>query len=62
MTPADLRFAEENWKAQRRIAEQARLHRNALFHEAILAGWTHARIAEATGLSRARVGQLAPKR
>lgn len=30
-----------------------------LIRQALAEGWTHAQIAEATGLSRARVGQIA---
>lgn len=33
--------------------------RNALVHQAIAEGWTHAQIAHATGLTRSRVGQIA---
>ena len=40
-------------------SEDARQERNRLVLEALQAGWTHARIAEATGLTRGRVGQIA---
>jgi DNA-directed RNA polymerase specialized sigma24 family protein len=35
--------------------------RNELVRQALAEGWTHAQIAEATGLQRARIGQLASK-
>jgi hypothetical protein len=35
--------------------------RNALILEALDAGWTHAQIAKATGMTRSRVGQLAKR-
>jgi len=39
-----------------RALEEAR---SPLIRDALAEGWTHARIAEATGLTRARVGQIA---
>jgi hypothetical protein len=58
-TAAELRKAEAAHQAAFRRYEQARERRNAAVHRAIAAGWSHARIAEATGLTRARVGQIA---
>jgi len=42
--------------------EAAREARNAGVREALAEGWTHAQIAEATGLTRGRIGQLATSR
>jgi hypothetical protein len=40
-------------------AERLRLERDELIVEALKAGVTHAKIAEATGLTRGRIGQFA---
>jgi DNA-binding NarL/FixJ family response regulator len=47
-----------------RLAEIAELEpeRDRLIRRALADGWTHAQIAETTGLSRSRIGQLALKR
>lgn len=55
----ELRKAEARYQRAFRRAEDARLQRNQLVREAVATGWTHARIAEATGLTRTRVGQIA---
>lgn len=57
-TTADLHRAEHRYRRASARAEEAREHRNALVLAALAAGWTHAAIAEATGLSRGRVGQI----
>lgn len=59
MTPQELRKAEAAYQAAVRRSEAKREARNAAVHQALSEGWTHARIAEATGLTRGRVGQLA---
>jgi hypothetical protein len=59
MTPGELRKAEAAYRAASRRFEKAREKRNATIRQAIAEGWTHARIAEATGLTRSRVGQIA---
>ena len=59
MTANELRKAEAAHQAAFRRAEEAREHRNKVVREAISEGWTHAKIAEATGLTRSRVGQIA---
>ncbi len=59
MTPSELRKAEARYQRAASRAEDARQERNRLVREALQAGWTHARIAEATGLTRGRVGQIA---
>ena len=44
--------------------EALRMHeekRNALVRAALAAGWTHAQISEATGLTRGRIGQIAQR-
>jgi hypothetical protein len=62
MTADELRKAEARFQRAYRRSEQAREERNAAVRAAIEAGWSHARIAEATGLTRARVGQIALQR
>jgi DNA-binding NarL/FixJ family response regulator len=58
MTPDDLQKAEARYQRAFRRAEEARTERNRLILAALAAGWTHARIAEATGMSRGRVSQI----
>lgn len=60
VTKRKLEQAEATYRAAALRAEQNRQRRNALVGEAIAEGWTHARIADATGLARSRVSQLAP--
>lgn len=62
MTTDTLRKTEARYQRATRRSEQAREARNAAVREALSAGWTHARIAEATGLTRGRVGQIAMTR
>lgn len=52
LAEADYREAQERTDALRRV-------RNDVVRQALQQGWTHAQIAEATGLTRGRVGQLA---
>jgi hypothetical protein len=52
----DLEFCYRHVQGQ---ADVAREERNAGIREALESGWTHAQIAEATGLTRGRIGQLA---
>jgi DNA-directed RNA polymerase specialized sigma24 family protein len=59
MTPENLRKAEARYQRAFRASEEAREARNAAVRAALLEGWTHARVAEATGMTRGRVGQLA---
>jgi len=59
MTTDQLRQAEAHYQRASRVAEEARQERNRLICEALTAGWTHARIAEAIGLSRGRISQFA---
>lgn len=59
MTAEELRKAEARFRRAFARSEELRRERNALILEALDAGWTHARIAEATGMTRSRVGQLA---
>jgi hypothetical protein len=58
VTAAELRKAEAAYQAASRRSEDARARRNEVVREALAAGWTHARIAEATGLTRGRIGQI----
>lgn len=56
---SQLREIEATYQRAARFAETARKARNSLVRKALDEGWTHAQIAEATGLTRARVGQIA---
>jgi hypothetical protein len=58
-TAADLRKAEARYQRAFGRSEQAREARNDLVCQALTEGWTHAKIAEATGLTRGRIGQMA---
>jgi hypothetical protein len=58
MTAAELRKAEARYQRAFRASERARYERNNLIRLALEQGWTHAAIAEATGLTRSRVGQI----
>jgi predicted transcriptional regulator len=62
VTDARLREVEDLHKAVSALNDAARRGRNAVFHQAIAQRWTYERIAQATGLSTARIGQLAPAR
>lgn len=50
---------ERAYQGAQEDAERLRADRNAAIRQAIAEDWTHARIAEATGLTRSRVGQIA---
>src|SRR5438128_1926831 len=58
-TEKDLRRAEARYQRAFRRSEELREERNAAVRAALDAGWTHARIAGATGLTRGRIGQMA---
>ena len=62
MTAEQLREAEARYQRAFRRSEAEREARNAAVRRALGEGWTHARIAEATGLTRSRVGQIALSR
>ena len=59
MTAKELRAIESRYQRASQAAETAREARNAAVRAALDEGWTHARIAEATGLSRGRINQIA---
>lgn len=59
MTTDELKRTEAAYRAASRRYEIAREARNAALLEALAAGMTHAQIAEATGLTRGRIGQIA---
>lgn len=59
VTPTALAQAEAAFRRVSARAEEAREHRNALVLTALAEGWTHAHIATTTGMTRARVGQIA---
>lgn len=54
-----LREAVEEEETARLAHGHALLCRDEAIAAALAAGWTHARISDATGLSRGRIGQLA---
>lgn len=58
----DLRRAEKAYRDARTRADRERVRRNALVYDAIEAGWTHARIADAMGVTRGRINQIAMRR
>lgn len=58
MTAEELRKAEARYQRAFRVAEQRREERNAAVKRALAEGWTHAKIAEVTGLSRGRISQF----
>ena len=59
---ANLRSAGDAFAAASRQAEEQRQRRNRLIQEAVVAGWTQEQIAEASGVSRSRIGQISPAR
>lgn len=61
MTADELRRRERKYRTAALRAGQALDVRNNGVHEALNDGWTHAQVAEATGLTRSRVGQIATK-
>jgi DNA-binding NarL/FixJ family response regulator len=61
VTVEDLRKAEARYQRAFRRSEEARETRNEAVRQALAAGLTHAQIAEATGLSRGRIGQMASR-
>jgi CRP-like cAMP-binding protein len=61
LTADDIRKAEARYQRASRRAEEALKARDALIEQAIADRWSHARIAEASGLTRGRVGQLAQR-
>lgn len=58
-TAAQLRRAELNCRRTGERLEALRQERNRLVREALEEGWSHGQIADATGLSRGRIGQIA---
>jgi hypothetical protein len=58
VTVEELQQAEARFQRASRRFEEARTARNETVRLACAEGWTHDRIARATGLTRSRVGQL----
>ena len=54
-----LELAETDFQEAVERTESLRRFRNDLVRQALTEGWTHARVAEATGMTRTRVGQIA---
>lgn len=59
ITVSDLRKVEAAYKAASKRHEEARAARNDLVRRAAEEGWSYEEIADALGLSRSRVGQIA---
>lgn len=59
MTADELRKAQARYQRALARSEAASRERRHLILAALDEGWTHARIAEATGLTRGRIGQFA---
>lgn len=57
-TAAELKKAARAHQLAAAKATKARLKRDLLICDALLAGWTHQRIADATGLTRGRINQI----
>jgi DNA-directed RNA polymerase specialized sigma24 family protein len=62
MTADYLRNVERIYRGERADLEKARERRNAAVRQAISEGWTHEQIADATGITRGRIGQIATRR
>lgn len=62
MTAEELQEAEARYQRAFGRSEAEREARNHAVREAVEQGWTHAQIAAETGLTRARVGQIALSR
>jgi hypothetical protein len=58
-TAAHLRRLSARIRTRQAALRTLEDERNQAVREAIAAGWTHAQIAQATGLTRTRVGQIA---
>ena len=56
---AGLRNMEQEYREARESVEESRKARREAVVDALDAGWTHAEIADAMGLSRGRIGQIA---
>lgn len=59
VTADQLREAQEAFEVAETAREAARERRNQLVGEARREGWTQQQIADATGITRGRVNQLA---
>jgi hypothetical protein len=59
VTVEELKKAEMAYRAATCRAEEKREARNRAIRQALAEGWTHARISEATGLTRGRINQIA---
>jgi hypothetical protein len=57
-----LRSLSRDIRARQASVRKLEAKRNELVRQALANGWTHAKIAEATGLTRGRIGQLAKSR
>lgn len=62
MTTKELAAIEARYQRAVQRAEIERALRNTAIRYALGEGWTHAQIAEATGLTRSRIGQIAQGR
>lgn len=62
MTLQELQQVEARYRRASTGFEEARVERGRAVREALASGWTHARVADALGVSRGRVGQIAQGR
>ena len=58
MTLEELQNLEAHHRRAARCYEMSRSARNAAIRQALAEGWTHAKIADATGLTRSRIAQI----
>jgi hypothetical protein len=61
MTADELRTAQQAFTASEIRTHALRLARDHAIQQALTEHWTQARISEATGLTRGRIGQLAQR-
>lgn len=61
MTPEQLASAEASYREAFAVSEAKKAERDALVLAAVRAGWSYAKIADAMGITRGRVGQIATR-
>lgn len=59
MTVDELKKVEARFRRASQRAEESREARNEAVRKALAEGWTHQQIADATGLTRGRINQIA---
>lgn len=58
ITAEDLRRVDAEWKAAQANDKTKAAERRRVIRQALAEGWTHARVAEALGVTRGRIGQF----